>query len=136
MLRPSRICGFMFVLKPALSAGDLDSCVCFTICQVGFASGNHFGSRLAIHLRKPTKRNGSMRGSDAPMNPAEMKEWVTKLERPDVAPPAPRLQDTASPWENVEAPLPPSVSKGSGNLYSPVSDLSRAGLSETTVPHW
>ena len=45
--------------------------------------------------------------SDAPTNPAEMKECFTKLERPDVAPPAPGPQDTASSWDNVEAPLPP-----------------------------
>ena len=63
-------------------------------------------------------------GSDAPANPAEMKQWVTKLERPDVAPPAPDLQDPASPWENVEAPLPPSSPRGQVTFTHPLPTCS------------
>ena len=73
-------------------------------------------------------------GSDAPANPAEMKQWVTKLERPDVAPPAPGLQDKASSWKNVEAPLPSPSPRGQVTFTHQLPTCSCAGTSETTVP--
>ena len=47
-------------------------------------------------------------GDDSLANSPTMTDWVAKQERSDEASSAPRPQDTASCWEKVEAPLPPS----------------------------
>ena len=52
--------------------------------------------------------------------PDEMKEWVTKHEVPEVAPPAPGPPVTSSPWDSVEAPLPPPSPREKANVTHPL----------------
>ena len=53
-----------------------------------------------------------------------MKENVTKHEVPEVAPPTPRPSVTSSPWDSVEAPLPPPSPRERANVTHPLpSDI-------------
>ena len=82
LLRPYHICGIKFVLKPALSAGDLEFRVCFILCHVGFISGNHFWIPVGDSIKK-----------------ADLEEWFY-------------AGSDALPWETVEAPLPSTRLQG------------------------
>ena len=79
--------------------GDLSSCACLFLCQVGSANGNLFWIPVGDTHKKAYIEEWLH-------VPDEMKEWVTELERPDVAPSASTPPVASSPLESVEAPLP------------------------------
>ena len=67
--------------------------------------------------------------------PDEMKEMVSKHEVPEVAPLAPGPPVTSSPWDSVEAPLPPPSARDLANVFHPVPsgvELERLDLAFST----